>query len=309
MTSWKGTSGRQNGSVDLADAAAALTTVMGRRPRTLRRIEGGWASYTFEVDGRFIARFPRNQSVARCTQAELDLLPRIGPLVDFAVPEVRWQGRWAGFPFFAYEAISGRALTARDVDAHPELADALASALRQLHGVDLSVAATACGFAGSPTGPLGDPVDAWRHRYASLRAEAEHRVAPLLDAATVSLLEAAWDVFEPLLSFTPALVHADLGTEHILVSNGRLSGVIDWETACVGDPAIDFVGFHIFLGPDRTRDLLDRYGSADPALGFRAPHYVWIGAVHAVLYGLEADRPEIVGQGVRGLGERLRALG
>lgn len=308
MTSWKGTSERQNGSVELADAAAALTTVMGRRPRTLRRVEGGWASYTFEVDGRFIARFPRNQSVARCTQTELDLLPRIGPLVDFAMPEVRWRGRRAGFPFFVYEAIPGRALTARDVDAHPGLADALASALHQLHGVELSVAA-ACGLAGSSTSPLGDPVDAWRHRYASLRAAAEQRVAPLLHAATAPLLEAAWNAFEPLLAFTPAVVHADLGTEHVLVSDGRFSGVIDWETACVGDPAIDFVGFHIALGPEWTGGLLDRYGSADPALRSRIPHYVWIGAVHAVLYGLEADRPEIVGEGVQGLGERLRALG
>ena len=122
------------------DAAGALSTAMGARPRTLRRIEGGWASYTFEVDERFIARFPRNERVARCTQAELDLLPWLGPLVDFAVPDVRWRGHWGGFPFFAYEAIPGRALTARDVDAHPALTDALAFALRQLHGVVPSVA-------------------------------------------------------------------------------------------------------------------------------------------------------------------------
>ena len=43
-------------------------------------------------------------------------------------------------------------------------------------------------------------------------------------------------------SATPSpvcLVHADLGPEHLLVADGRVSGVIDWSDARAGDPALD----------------------------------------------------------------------
>jgi aminoglycoside phosphotransferase (APT) family kinase protein len=316
---------RQNDAMDAADAIDALERLTGEPPRSVRPIPGGWASFTFEVDGRYIARFPRNAEIARCTEAELDLLPRLGPLVDFAVPEVRWQGTRQGFPFFVYESIPGRPLDADAFDAHPGLAGELGAALRQLHGLgpatDGGIAGPAGGAGGAdgadPAGPAGavppahpvDPVEAWRSGYAALRRSSDQQVAPRLDAGTASSLEWAWDHFEAGLVFGPAFVHADLGLEHVLVRDGHLAGVIDWETASIGDPAIDFVGFHIGLGPERTGRILDAYGQPGATLRPRVLHYVWIGAVHAVLYGLEADRPEIVEEALRGLAERLRAVG
>jgi aminoglycoside phosphotransferase (APT) family kinase protein len=285
--------------VDVAEATRAFEAVTGEPPASVRPIEGGWASFTFEVDGRYIARFPRNASIARSTRAELDLLPRLGPIVDFAVPTVRWQGTRDGFPFFVYESIPGRAVTPRDLDAHPGLVHELASALRQLHGANPSIV---------PRDPATDPMGAWRASYAELRAAAQRRVAPLLDAAVAEHLATAWDDFEASLSFTPALVHADLGLEHVLVEHGHVTGIIDWEDAGLGDPAIDFVGFHIGLGAERTERIMNAYDAGDPALRQRIPHYVWIGAIHAVLYGLDEARPEIVRHGVQGLGERLRSL-
>lgn len=309
---------RQNEAMDAADAVDALERLTGEPPRSVRPIHSGWASFTFEVDGRYIARFPRNAEIARCTEAELDLLPRLGPLVDFAVPQVRWQGTRQGFPFFVYESIPGRPLDADAFDAHPGLAGELAAALRQLHGLgpatdggiaDPAGGAPGAGPAGGAPGHPDDHVEAWRSRYAALRRSSDQQVAPRLDAGTASSLECAWDHFEAGLVFGPAFVHADLGLEHVLVRDGHLAGVIDWETASIGDPAIDFVGFHIGLGPDRTGRILDAYGQSGATLRPRVLHYVWIGAVHAVLYGLENERPEIVEEALRGLAERLRAVG
>lgn len=39
------------------------------------------------------------------------------------------------------------------------------------------------------------------------------------------------------------LVHFDLHTDNILVEKGRISGIIDWEEACSGDPQYDLVQF------------------------------------------------------------------
>lgn len=39
------------------------------------------------------------------------------------------------------------------------------------------------------------------------------------------------------------LVHHDLHTDNILIDDGALSGIIDWEDACVGDHRFDLVAF------------------------------------------------------------------
>ena len=65
-----------------------------------------------------------------------------------------------------------------------------------------------------------------------------------------------------LTGFTPALRHGDLWYEHVLVAeeSGRLTGVLDWEGAALGDPARDLaVQFH--LGDDFAEATLAAYAS------------------------------------------------
>jgi aminoglycoside phosphotransferase (APT) family kinase protein len=103
------------------------------------------------------------------------------------------------------------------------------------------------------------------------------------------------------------LVHCDLGVEHLLVDEtGFLTGVIDFEDATLGDPAIDFVGLRLAFGDDVTRDVLARYGGPpDPGFADRLRFYCVMGSVHAILYGLDEESDEIVVDGVEGLCERL----
>jgi aminoglycoside phosphotransferase (APT) family kinase protein len=295
--------------MDVAAATRELNRVLDEPVRQVRAIGHGWGSWTFEVDGRYVARFPRSAEVGRRTQAELTLLPRLGAAVGFAVPSVRWLGTADGIPFVVYEMIRGHALSVADLAAHPQLVHAVAGALRQLHDLDPRDLAETCGEPGNVTGSAGgDAVEAWKNRYERLRHESNVAVVPLLDPSTAGRLAAAWDGFGAALSFTPSFVHADLGVEHILVLGDRLSGIIDWETARVGDPAIDFVGLHIDLGPAWTRQVLDAYGGAGAEFRARSAHYVWIGALEAILYGLRERRPELVRDACNGLRDRLCAL-
>ena len=39
------------------------------------------------------------------------------------------------------------------------------------------------------------------------------------------------------------LVHLDLHTDNVLIDDGRLTGIIDWEGACAGDHRYDLVQF------------------------------------------------------------------
>jgi len=46
------------------------------------------------------------------------------------------------------------------------------------------------------------------------------------------------------------LVHGDLKGEHVLVDHGRVSGVLDWTDAELGDPATDVAGLAIAVGAE-----------------------------------------------------------
>jgi aminoglycoside 2''-phosphotransferase len=277
-------------AVDTADVLQALADIDGLAVQSVRQIRGGWASWTFVVNDRLIVRFPRTAEIAASIAAELRLLPRLASLVDFAVPQIRWSGVHNGLPYFVYEAIPGRPLQSADLDARLALADDIARSLQSLHSVPPSIV-------GDPARALGD----WRAKYERLHARAHEAVLPLLDSRTAKILEQAWRLFESSLAFTPAVVHADLGVEHLLVEKSHLVGIIDWETACLGDPAIDFAGRHIAVGSIWTARILDAYAPNAGALADRVSAYAWLASVHSILYGLDEQRTDIVTDGIAGL--------
>ncbi len=57
----------------------------------------------------------------------------------------------------------------------------------------------------------------------------------------------------------PAIVHGDLWHENMLVRGSRLTAVLDWEAAAIGDPAVDLAGLW-HLGDDWARAVLDALG-------------------------------------------------
>ena len=55
------------------------------------------------------------------------------------------------------------------------------------------------------------------------------------------------DVAEAERSAPRCFVHGDFGPHNLLFQDGRISGLIDFDNACVGDPAMDFaplIGFY-----------------------------------------------------------------
>jgi len=96
------------------------------------------------------------------------------------------------------------------------------------------------------TWPVSPRCLAWRTRWigtAALRGE--------IDAAAAT---AVWDaaLAAPWLD-PPVWVHGDVAVGNLLVRDGRLSAVIDWGCAGVGDPACDLVSAWTFLSGE-SRD-------------------------------------------------------
>jgi aminoglycoside phosphotransferase (APT) family kinase protein len=84
---------------------------------------------------------------------------------------------------------------------------------------------------------------------------------------------------ETLVDFTPSLIHADLGPEHLLVRDGRLAGEIDWGDMRVGDPALDYAW--LLTGPfadgDVDSDLRQAEGTVVvPKKRDVVPLFIWL---------------------------------
>jgi aminoglycoside 2''-phosphotransferase len=275
-------------------------------------ILGGWSFRTFRVGADHVVRFPKDDAVAAGLERELKLLPALARKLSFTVPAPVAVGRYRGRPFGVARWIHGRPISAGDVAAgvarSPEHAGEgrarVAQVLAELHGFPARQAAELMGV---PRG-VGD----WRDRHVALRKTVAERVEPLLDAHVRDRVAAGFTRFleEALESFAhPVLVHGDLGVEHLRVDDaGKLVGVIDFEEAAVGDPAIDFVGLQIAFGDDVVRDVLARYGGPpDSGFGERLRFYVWMGSAHAILHGLDEGDDALVADATRELSDRIEA--
>ncbi len=275
----------------------------------------------------WIFRFPRNSVVAENLQKEQAVLPIVASRVDFAVPRFEHAGFRNGQPFAGYRWIPGRPLSDhpfnnRGLDdetggsvasAHSSrelpavTAEAIAATLSSLHAIPTSLVAEACAV--EPT------VDAWQQRYHALRETVRTMVSPLLDSRLLDAVERGFERFlqdELETLYDVALVHCDLGCEHVLTGDDgtTVNGLIDFEDATIGDPTIDFVGIFVTYGMKAVERVRAGYLlELDDNFERRLRFYTWMASCHEVIYGLDEGKADVVEDGVEGLSTRLGSAG
>jgi len=120
-----------------------------------------------------------------------------------------------------------------------------------------------------------------------------------VDAAKV---EAIWSkvLTAPDYSGPPLWCHADLMCSNLLLTDGRLSGVIDWETAGVGDPAVETHAAWGLLPAGGRQAFRDDLG-VDEATWLRGVGWILPG-VFGIVYYRETN-PILVAELVRAINE------
>jgi aminoglycoside phosphotransferase (APT) family kinase protein len=88
----------------------------------------------------------------------------------------------------------------------------------------------------------------------------------------------------PPVATERVLAHADLGAEHLLAADGRLTGVIDWSDAAVTDPALDFARLYRDFGPTFLDEALRAYGRDSPAFRRRITFFARCAALEDLAY-------------------------
>ncbi len=156
-------------------------------------------------------------AVARPVLAEVDPTVIGG---SFLISEEVADARKGGEPFA--ELIDFTALS-------PDFAKELAVNLGRQHRI--------VDWLGRETGSSGQPSTVAQIE-AFTKTWAEIPIKPPMHVATD--LGLAWLLSHPLPAIRPqALVHGDLGMHNILIRDGHLAAILDWELARLGDPAED----------------------------------------------------------------------
>lgn len=188
----------------------------------------------------WVLRIPRRPDAAAKRVAERRILELVAPRLSVAVP--RWQV--CTEELIAYRRLPGAPGLTLDARGEPvwhvepssaALAAALGRLIAELQSIDLDDARRA----GVPARTVGEVRARWRRDLERVGAELE--IAPALRARWE-----AWLSDDALWPEPAAFSHGELYAAHVLVdASVHIVGVLDWTTAEVGDPAIDFTYQHM----------------------------------------------------------------
>jgi aminoglycoside phosphotransferase (APT) family kinase protein len=131
-------------------------------------------------------------------------------------------------------------------------------------------------------------------------------IAALAGELDADAASAVWHdaLAAPEWSGAPVLLHADLDARNLLVTDGRLSGLLDFGTLAVGDPAADVMVAWKMLTLD-ARELFRRELAVDEATWTRARGLALSQAVIALAYYTMETNPVLVREARNWLAEVL----
>jgi aminoglycoside phosphotransferase (APT) family kinase protein len=207
----------------------------------------GWDNTTFRLGQDKSVRLPSHERYVPQIDKEQRWLPRLAPHLPLPIPQPIARGRpGCGFraPWSVYGWIDGEPAALAGVTDDDRLADDLAAFLLALEAVPTDGAPPA----GAHSCERGGPVSVWddqtRRTIEVLGDEIDGRGALAVWEAAMAAPKASGEVW----------VHGDVSGSNLVMANDRLSGVIDFGCAAVGDPACDLTpAWTLFEGSSRRR--------------------------------------------------------
>jgi aminoglycoside phosphotransferase (APT) family kinase protein len=224
----------------------------------------GWDHVVWSVGDALVLRVRKDGTVqekAVAVQHDVDVLHFAARHSPVTAPEVR-----------GVAPLDGALLTTRvagvpAAEAQPDLpalADALAELLTALHSVPPDEARDV-------VGPDPDAAEDWLRQVEDEYAEARAHCPADLRAGIEAFLAAP----PPAPGARLVFCHNDVRDDHVLVDpgTGRVTGLIDWSDAVLGDPALDLATVLTDFGAPAYERVLDGYGGpVEEGLGERVRH-------------------------------------
>ncbi len=279
------------GSAARLDAYAA---VLECRPDAME-LRSGQRHDVALLEGRGEAwRFPR-------TSAALEALPMSAARAALA----RERGLAAPEPLAVVEGPRGVARMGQSlvggVGMVRPVVDGLAESARTQ--LATSIVALLAGLRSTCTDDWPGSDWSWTSRWESLAAQLRDQVVPMI-ATPAGRVRATWDLARAVdaarVAGAVGVSHGDLGGENVHVdpTSGHIVGVIDWDDAAPGDPALDLAAIGAHAPPWLLPALLE----LDPSLAGsqeRANAYLGTFALQEALWGVQSGDAAAVASGLQ----------
>jgi aminoglycoside phosphotransferase (APT) family kinase protein len=218
-----------------------LAAFLGKGAVTVEQFPGGHSNLTYLVrqgDEEYVLRRPPFGSKVKSAHdmgREVAVLSKLAPVYDRAPKVIAYEptGDVLGAPFYLMERRRGVILR-KDAPSDPatiaRICDLLVDALVDLHAVDY--AAAGLGDFGKPAGYVERQVKGWSERYVNSQTD---------DIAAMTSV-GAWLAANMPVDGAPALIHNDFKFDNVIFDPAleKITGVLDWEMATIGDPLMDF---------------------------------------------------------------------
>ena len=232
-----------------AELLSAIASLTGRDDvqlaQPVKRLSGGYSAELFvlrladaraELDGEFVLRIMHSDPEARREVA----IQRTVSALGFPAPKVRLHGDSTaalGRPFMIMDRVVGRnLLRASGPRAFSRIPLVLAELMVRLHSLD-SEPVVEC-LAEADVLPSGSGS-------AAILRGLEATV-PGLERADLQW-SLAWLLEREQSPSMLAVCHCDLHALNVLVNDGRVTGVVDWELATIDDPVLDVARTSLIL--------------------------------------------------------------
>lgn len=246
----------------------------------IREVPGGWGNQMWRLGQELVVRMQRMDPTPELQFKERRWLPVLAPRLPLPVPvPVRLGEPSARFPkhWTVMTWVPGEPLDHGSISRGAHAADTLAGFLQALHAEAPAEAPVATDRGTHP----GDCTDGFEDFFRA--------VAPDDIAARV---RAVWDdaVASRAWRGPPVWVHGDLHPANVVVSEGTLSGVVDFGDMCAGDPAWDLAAAWVLLPAGTACRFFDAYARADEATIRRARGLAAMQGLFLMLMGHNADQ-------------------
>lgn len=246
----------------------------------IREVPGGWGNQMWRLGEELVVRMQRMDPTPQLQLKERRWLPVLAPRLPLPVPTpVRYGEPSERFPkhWTVMTWVPGEPLDHGSISRGAHAAHTLADFLQALH-VKAPAEAPIATDRGTHPRNCTDGFENF------LQAVAPHNIA--------ADVRAVWDeaVATQAWEGPPVWVHGDLHPANVVVSDGTLSGIIDFGDMFAGDPAWDLAAAWVLLPAGTATQFFDTYAQADEAAIRRARGLAAMKSLFLMLMGQNGDR-------------------
>ncbi|MGW7537873.1 aminoglycoside phosphotransferase family protein [Amycolatopsis sp. NPDC054798] len=246
----------------------------------IREVPGGWGNQMWRLGDELAVRMQRMDPTPDLQLKERRWLPVLAerlPLpvpapVRFGEPSERFPKHWTVMTW-----VPGEPLDHSTIHRGTHAADTLADFLRALH-VEAPAEAPIAADRGAHPKDCTDGFEKFLQAVALDDLAADVRA--VWDDAVAAR---AWEG-------PPVWVHGDLHPANVVVSDGTLSGVVDFGDLFAGDPAWDLAAAWVLLPEGLAGRFFERYARADEAAVRRARGLAALKSLFLILMGQNGER-------------------